>query len=1309
MKKTAFISLILVFIVALSPMFTIAATAESKATVMLMGDVDGDGKVSVLDATAIQRIVAKLIIPTEEMLIKAKVTGGDDVTILDATEIQRYIAKISDNGNINVELPSEEYTVIFKDYDGSVLYAETVKWGMSANAPETPQRDGYVFVKWDKSFDKVTEDLVVTAQYTKGYSIKYNISNGDKYLADLCTIDNSSNPTYYSGEQNIALNGLEAPDGYVFLGWYDGAGNNATQVKQIAKGTSGNIQLYAHWYKVTYTISFASDMVPVEKITYTTDQEVALPTPKLDKYTFVGWSDKNGKLFNSITKGTTGNITLYANWSSNRNRAKAVSILKDPIILEDSNKGLLLFTYEIGSIENVPLFTTQKLNCVNGLISSVEITTENSISTERAETVAQTISNATTNSSSWTLSNNWNKTTEVSQSYLDQTGQERQEAEELAKSQSNTYNLNKSVGGENSNLITSTGAFKLSGNQSHSETNTTESGQNFELSIDGKYTRENSAGIELGIPVEGLDLGINAGRKSTFEIGAGVDYSNYVKHTNTGTDSWSNSAEVSGEKTRSYTATKNWNTSEGFSSSNSISTTSSVSNTISKLISQQYGYGESYAEGGSNSSAQELASTESKSDEFSTTMTYYTSDIKRTTTSFTSTGNTTGDYRLVMAGTVHVFAVVGYDVANSTYFVYTYNVLDDKTEEYLDYSYDGSFDDYETSIIPFEVPSFVNDYVNNRIAMTDGLRLDPEAGMIDKYTPNKTSPATIISVPSYVSLDNGDGTYDSVKVTSISSDLFRNNKDIAGVILGHHITEIPANAFEGCTSLKYVIAPGVTKIGENAFSGCTSLQSFSVPREVTDVGKYAFDGVPEVTAEAANSEVAMAIASSGAESIILDIGAIDSKQTDNLAFDVGNIDYFELRGKNREYVNLSLKSGATTTVINGVTIKDSTKVALELSSKNITFNRVNINSSGYSTLLTADNAKVTLNGNNNFTSASGKTFVSKNITLEPMSISVVGKLKVTGKVLVYGKIDGSEYLISDGIEYIDKDTYDQYAKGMFDISFDANGGTLATTNKSVIYGNVIGELPVPTRDYYTFEGWYTEDDIQVKSDTVFNYLSDITLKAKWTQNPVSGWVKAADVPTGAEVVGTKWTYIKTETTTSYSPTLDGWTQTGSSWQQSGSGTHYYASYPGGYNGSKNYSTSALGNYENTTDKRTVSGSSAHRYIYWHWCRGAHFGSNVSNYNRKIESYYTSEFKAHHCFESSTSVSYDSAADAHWYVNQGACDDTCWWYKFTVYKQTYTNYKKLFSYSKTTNLESSTEVTSGNGISNVQKWVQYRAK
>ncbi len=1142
----------------------------------------------------------------------------------------------------------------------------------------------------------------------EGYSITYNITNGDTYLATQ-EIENPNQELYssYTPESNtIVLKNLQSPAGYKFMGWFDGESTNANKITEIPKGSARDWELYAHWEKEVYSITYASDMVPVDEDTYTTDKGKELPSPKIDKYTFVGWSDRDGKIWTSIPIGTTGNITLYANWSSNRNRAKAVANLDDPIIIEDSEEGLMLFTYEIGTIENIPLFTTLNLNCVNGIITEVSRTDETSISTTRAEEVAEIISNATTNSASWTLSKNWNSTTEVSQSYLDQSQQTREEAEILAKSTTNTYNLSTSLGASNTNTESAAGSFKLSGNQSHSTTNTTESGQNFDLSVDAKYSRENSAGISLGIPIEGLDLGIEAGTKSTFEIGAGVDYGNYVKNTKSGTDSWSNSSEIAGEKSNSQTSTKTWNTSEGYSNSNSTSMSTSVSNTISKLISQQYGYGESYSEGGINSEAQELATTDSKSNEFSTAMTYYSSEIKSTTTTYSSTGNTKGDYRLVMAGKVHVFAVVGYNVADSSYFVYTYNVLDDKTEEYLDYSYDGSFDDYETSIIPFEVPGFVNDYVNNRIAKTAGLRIDSDTGIIEKDDEYESTeePVTIVSVPSYVSVDLGDDNYKSVKVTGITSDLFKGNTDVVGIILGHHIHEIPDNAFEGCTSLKYVIAPGVTKIGKNAFSGCTSLDKFTVSSDITDVGENAFENVPAISVTASSALVAETIASSGADSIVLDISVIPEEEKDDLTFEVGNIQRFELQGRDCEYKNLRVKSDAETTVINGVKIIEGNRIPLEISSPNVTLNRVTVNSSGYAMLLTADSTNIALSGTVSMSTESGNTVVCKDIKLSLLNSTVSGKLTVAEKLLICGTVEGDKYLNCDNIIVIDEETYNQYRQGVFNINFNANSGTVGTASKQVLFGTAIGDLPTPTRDYYTFNGWFTAPDggTQITAETAMTNAEDLTVYAHWTLNPVSGWVKSSELPGGAQVTNTKYSYNLTSYTTSSSSTLSGWTHynTTSAWSDYGAWSGW----------SK---TAVSGSDSRQVETKTVTDKAGFtQYRYWRYVNSAGTAAGTQGWNGCT--IYQEIYIDHALSVTDSSKGlygpalynggYSGLKNVWFFGNTG-------WIPAVTHKEyRYRDRHLVYTYyfSKTDSLESAS-YPSGTNISNIQEWVQYRAK
>lgn len=58
-----------------------------------------------------------------------------------------------------------QYTVIFTDWNGTVLETQTVAYGAAAAPTVTPARAGYDFIGWDKAFTNVTENLTVTALY----------------------------------------------------------------------------------------------------------------------------------------------------------------------------------------------------------------------------------------------------------------------------------------------------------------------------------------------------------------------------------------------------------------------------------------------------------------------------------------------------------------------------------------------------------------------------------------------------------------------------------------------------------------------------------------------------------------------------------------------------------------------------------------------------------------------------------------------------------------------------------------------------------------------------------------------------------------------------------------------------------------------------------------------------------------------------------------------------------------------------------------------------------------------------------------
>ena len=70
---------------------------------VLLGDADGDGDISILDATFIQRYLADfdLTVPFNENA--ADVDGDDDISILDAAFIQRFLV------DMDVDYPINQY------------------------------------------------------------------------------------------------------------------------------------------------------------------------------------------------------------------------------------------------------------------------------------------------------------------------------------------------------------------------------------------------------------------------------------------------------------------------------------------------------------------------------------------------------------------------------------------------------------------------------------------------------------------------------------------------------------------------------------------------------------------------------------------------------------------------------------------------------------------------------------------------------------------------------------------------------------------------------------------------------------------------------------------------------------------------------------------------------------------------------------------------------------------------------------------------------------------------------------------------
>lgn len=82
----------------------------------------------------------------------------------------------------------------------------------------------------------------------------------------------------------------------------------------------------------------------------------------------------------------------------------------------------------------------------------------------------------------------------------------------------------------------------------------------------------------------------------------------------------------------------------------------------------------------------------------------------------------------------------------------------------------------------------------------------------------------------------------------------------------------------------------------------------------------------------------------------------------------------------------------------------------------------------------------------------------------------------------------------------DSTLYAYWSPKNYTVSFNANGGSVATSSKSVTYNSTYGDLPTPSRTGYSFSGWYTATSggTKITSSTKVQITSAQTLYARWS-------------------------------------------------------------------------------------------------------------------------------------------------------------------------------------------------------------------
>ena len=172
--------------------------------------------------------------------------------------------------NITATYAINVYEVVFQDYDGTPILVQTVEHGSEAVVPETPEREGYTFIGWDKAYDSITENTIISAMYEiNEYTVTFKDHDGS--VIDTQTVTHGSNATL--PEEPVR-------EGYTFKEW-SGAWENITADTTITAVYAIN----------SYTVIFKDhdgNIIDTQSVSYGSSA-TAPENPIRVGYDFVSW------------------------------------------------------------------------------------------------------------------------------------------------------------------------------------------------------------------------------------------------------------------------------------------------------------------------------------------------------------------------------------------------------------------------------------------------------------------------------------------------------------------------------------------------------------------------------------------------------------------------------------------------------------------------------------------------------------------------------------------------------------------------------------------------------------------------------------------------------------------------------------------------------------------------------------------------------------------------------------------------------------------------------------------------------------
>ena len=235
----------------------------------------------------------------------------------------------TDNHTVTITPEFVEFIVEFEDYNGTVLSTQYVEKGQAAQAPAEPAREGYEFVGWDEEYNNITEDIVVTAKYSKIIvvpthgSLKIQVLGGTGFT--IAMNDGAARPqsTFYLNSKapigtkvTVTAQNTGSEE---FIGWVNPANNQILSTDVTYTFYTGGNDSYRAIYKtvvddvniVTFKNNKSNQILDMQY--YTAGDEIVFPdAPEYVGYTFTGWDHTEAEIQAKLKAGQ--DVVINPNW-----------------------------------------------------------------------------------------------------------------------------------------------------------------------------------------------------------------------------------------------------------------------------------------------------------------------------------------------------------------------------------------------------------------------------------------------------------------------------------------------------------------------------------------------------------------------------------------------------------------------------------------------------------------------------------------------------------------------------------------------------------------------------------------------------------------------------------------------------------------------------------------------------------------------------------------------------------------------------------------------------------------------------------